>query len=236
MRIRQIILLNLILTFLISCGVPKRIQDNFWIKYANKNTGLDSILKIDGYFSIAEPTVRKDYKGFFNVQVTETLDTFYMTYLFFKDGMYVRNFGFYEGHDPKAINYNFVKISNDTIGLISNSFKKSNYWGTYTVQGDTIITNYINNPCSPKVWIASQEYFKILDDTTILQFDYKSLENLSESDRVLHEEYRKEATFEPAIFIYSPILPSSDSWLKNEDWFWQSDSLKIKYLNQNGSK
>lgn len=234
MNFKEIFIFVLISFFIGSCAAPKSVQENFWIKYSGHETGLDTLIKLNGYYSIAKPKTRKEYKGF-KMEVTEFPDTFYMTYLFFRDGMYVRNFGFYEGHDPKAVKENFEKIHNDTTGEYSLPFSNSYYWGTYTLKGDTIITNYINNPCPPKVWIANQEYFKILNDSTILQVDYKSLEKMSESDRLNYEQRRASATYEPAIFIETPILPSSNSWLKKEKWFWKTDSLYYEFLRSNGS-
>ena len=228
-----LLLLSLLTGLIIGCGVPKQIQQNFIIRYENKDTGLDTMMNMQGYYVIVEPKTKREYKSIWSKEYKIVADTFYMNYLFFRDGMYLRNFGF-RCSSPTCVPQIFEKMVNDSLGKERHSFSVSSDWGVYRRSGDTIITNYINNPSSPKVWFAGMEKFRIVNRNTIIQIDSKPLEKMSKSDWVNWEESQKNQNYQPAIFIPLKTLPSSDSWLKNELWFWVNDSLRINYLSKNG--
>ncbi len=232
-KIQQGIILVFSICLLSSCGVPKLIQNNFTLNYDGSSTSIDSLLNIKGYYVMSKTYIGgASEKPNYNGKYYQVLDTFYMNYLFFPDGMYVRNFGYGDG-SPNSISKYFENIHNDSLGNRAKSFSISSYWGTYKIQNDTLVVQSINNPAPPKVWYAIEEYFKIIDSVTIIQIGEKPLHKMTEYDWKYWEEKQKERKYLPATFIPTSVLPSSNSWLKNEPWFWSNESKYLEWIEKN---
>ena len=80
-----------------------------------------------------------------------------------------------------------------------------------------------------------ENLFKIIDRTSIKLIYRRPLYYLSPSDREIYtEQYYRDRlkNEEPAIFIKSDAIPSSDCWMKKESWFWKNEKDYIEYMNK----
>jgi len=217
---------------IISCGVPKHIRNDFSILYDSINFKVDTILKINGYYTIPKQYFSPRFeKPNFRGKYTTALDTFYLNYIFFEDGLYARNFS---PNIPDTVIKYLKEIAHDTntTGLLKRSFYQGPYWGIYRIDGDTLITQSINNPCTPKVWVATEERFFILKNNSILQFSTKVLGKYPKYDMEIWAQEEKDKKYNPAIFIPVTILPESNSWLKKEKWFWKDEAEYLKWQSK----
>ena len=207
-----------ILLFIQSCAgigyafIPQSQTQGFDFCYDGKDTGVDSLIRIDGYYEIV--TVRyesykdTDMNGYPYRKQVDTLvarkDSSMI--VFFEDGMTA---GTWYGYDALM-----KEIDNREL----NKSKLKDYfflWGNYKVQEDSIITHTINRPSllSP-TWFGSEEIYLIIDPQTL---KYLSLQYFG------HKMHNKESdslrTYSDVTFIQSNFLPDTDVWLKEKRWF-----------------
>ncbi|MDP4291183.1 MAG: hypothetical protein Q8908_08890 [Bacteroidota bacterium] len=220
-RINKILTITFLLT-LSACWnfhtVPKAIKRNFTYCYDGKKTGIESKLNINGYFVSAEPFDRYMIGNFKKHEI----DTFYNYTMFFEDGIFVDNF-----QDENLIRklkgqsniQQYIKeIIEDKGSKSSSLFYESGRWGRYIINGDTIKGQYIAH--YGYLWPAFEIWYKIIDRNTFIEFNWKSIDKMSKTDLQNEEAYKREKKYYPSKFIPLPAKPSSDCWLKKEDWFW----------------
>lgn len=227
----RIINILVIIVVMSSCGVPRYIQQNFTICYNGEDTGIESLLDIHGYY-VSLDSSRMRYPPH---------KPFELNLMFFKDGMFLYNFGGIEpvGHpfigNQRLIDIPqyFQKIVTDTISTkygIRKSFSTSFYWGIYKISGDTIIVQQINNPSPPKSWAAYEMYFKIVNRTTITPIAQRGLFDRNNSKVWPYSQEKQQS--KTARFVYVDTIPESYSWLKGEKWFWCNEKDWEAYKKQ----
>jgi hypothetical protein len=225
-RVKYLILCILICSSLFSCSFfnrpPLYIQKHFTHRYDGGNSGIDSLIAINGYYTIAKPNIYRQYDKIFSTKYKVVQDTFYMNYVFFKDGIFLWNMSFNDCDSPKCITAKLKKDGKDSLNRFYGN------WGIYSVNGDTIIVQYIHK-CSSlnDSWTAWESKFKVIDRKTILEFDVRPLYRKSKSELIYWENHKKGLKFEPANFIPTEILPASKTWLKKGKWI-QKNKNNIK--------
>jgi hypothetical protein len=189
---------------------------------------IESLININGYYTIAKPIVRHHYtKPLIKLEYEAIPDTIYINYLFFSDGIFLRHFHIDYCSDPKCIPEKFKELVGETI---SNKYFYGD-WGGYTVCGDTIITQYIHRYRSLNDgWRAWETHFRIIDRNTIIEFYSKPLHRRSKSDLERWNKYNLDRKYLPAVFIPTETIPNSDCWLKYKQWFWMNDSIRIENM------
>lgn len=79
----------------------------------------------------------------------------------------------------------------------------------------------LNHPSPPPTWSSWELQFKVINKNEIIQIDANPLHKMTKSDWINWESYEKERSYKPALFVPTKVLPVSNSWLKNEKWFWK---------------
>lgn len=203
--------------------MPRSLKNNFTQHYTPTNKGLDKLLRIDGYYSEREIINRKIPKGFFVKEFMNVIDTFYMNYLFFSDGIVLENmFGSDRSSEPDKLPKFLSKMVLDS----SKSMCLYGTWGTYIISGDTIKTQFIHPSGSLNdSWDGWKVNFKILDNEAIkLIYEYPLYYSSSSDKKIYTEQFYMDRIKDekPAIFIKSDV-PKSDCWMKKEKWFWENE-------------
>ena len=238
-KIKKVIFFILIVCSILSCKttykmpMPIDLKENFTLKYTPDKKGLASLIELTGYYTQIRITQHKISKGFLGLKEEYVVDTFYMNYLFFEDGILLANVSpLGESNDTINLPIYLTKMAKDT----TNSFKLFGIWGTYETSGDIIRTQTIRPSGSLNdTWSGMENLFKIIDRTSIKLIYRRPLYYLSPSDREIYtEQYYRDRlkNEEPAIFIKSDAIPSSDCWMKKESWFWKNEKDYIEYMNK----
>jgi len=216
-------LLVLILAFItccsifLSCGTPSRIKKGLKYCYNGEYTGIDSLINTQGYYTMGLPYDKYGINAIFKHEI----DTLYINYMFFKDGIYVRNFFDYDNNIPAY----FKRIVDKTNNGKSDPFYRHFYWGRYIVCEDTIKGQYYHMPNGLNdFWGSGEEWFKIIDKGTL---SFIPLKGKEQNPTILEKKVKEEFAYLDAVFIPVELLPSSNCKLKNKKWFW-CNGIKIK--------
>lgn len=185
--------------FLISCGVPKHIKNDITIKYCENDSIINTRIKTNGFYSSVQ---------YYNENLKNSLRTFH---IFFSDGIFLTGYG------GNTIEFFLDKINNDE--TIFNSY----YTGLYTISGDTLVAQYVNCPSPPKVWLAYEERFLIINEDSIMHLSTEPLGNISSYSILSHAKLESSIMYEPAVYYKASVPLTYDVWLKRKKWFWKNE-------------
>ena len=195
----------------INYPVPNRLRKELNC-YTGEYTGLDTLINIHGYYT---QKIVLDHRGLYkkiNGEFKEIgFDTTYYNFIFFDDGIFIGDIG---SHNMTVKEY-LTKMAEDTATFDLRAF----YQGTYQIFGDTIKVQYVSYG-NANVWFAKEEWYKIIDKNTIVNF-YKENVGLAWEDRnkkAYQPKWYNNAY--PSKFVYVEIIPESSSWLKGQKWFY----------------
>jgi hypothetical protein len=198
---------------------PKYVKEVFTYCYDGKNTGIESLLDIDGYYVIAEP--------FDNSGDNSKIDTSYFNIMFYGNGVCVLNFFPLDNKgrfiDNKYMPLFFQTIIKERESKTSSIFYNFFKWGRYIIEGDTIKAQCIYRPRAGEttsIWGINEVWYKIINSTTIIEIPSESLTNTTTSDLMYHMFKNKERISLSARFVPLTVKPTPDCWLMKEDWFW----------------
>ena len=223
-NINFFIVLSWLILFL-SCGAPRMIKKNF-ICYNEKDTGIDSLLNTNGYYTISGINRDKIHRRPIQSILFVSGDTIRTNILFFKDGIFL--FGFHN-YDQKISDYIEDVINRRSSGR-NHPFYIWGFWGKYTIDGDTIKAQYINHPGMTNTWMGYESWFKVIDRNTI---------KLIASRKLFYDKFHKDKSEMDLVFLndkdclnanFIPLsaVPPSDTWLKKRKWFWcDKNDMKI---------
>ena len=223
------LLLSLIL-FLNSCSnhVPARHRRNLPYCYNGKNTGIDTIININGYYEIHENS-GATYEYGYGKWATTVVDTFPTKFMFFKDGTFLHGFSDYN-HRPGNIPKYFEEVVSNTQKGERDPFFQHASWGCYIISGNIIKTQYVTRPSGigSGYWDLTEEWFKVIDKNTLKSIFRKNVTN--SDSKIIYDNKTTEntqytrghetITLDSAKFIPTPLVPGSDCWLKYKKWFW----------------
>ena len=188
---------------LLSCSinVPRSIRNKFECSNS-KDTGIDSLININGYYSVNvkwEEYYRGEYVG-----TRESIRKF----MFFANGSFFDDVHYSEEGDS-IIGYQFC--------------------GNFKIQGDTIKAHGINHPSLMAPWAAWETWYKVINKNEIAVIKSFPIHPMTDSDWKLFDEY--ESRRERSIGFFTPVsnMPYFDCWLKQEKWFWCSEEKYKKY-------
>jgi len=208
--------------------VPNKHKKKFSNCYNDKNTGIDSLININGYFQMGETpgSVFGYGKNIYKV------DTFFINFMFFKDGMFLYNIA---DIDNCGIPQYFEQVNKNTLRGKNNLFYNAFDWGYYILCGDTIKTQYINHPSiGAPTWILFEEWFIVIDRNTLKSIfrqklfgDKHTIYDFRNSEGETYSSFEQTYSLLPARFISVAVIPNSNGWLKNKRWFW-CDKEKYK--------
>jgi|GEM_PF-1476635 len=222
---KKIVCFLLVMTSLTSCvyfSVPSKLEKEFNFCYTNRYTGLDTLLNIEGYYTVGIISNNSYHSG----SIIET-DTIYLSLLFYPDGMFVRNF---DNYDTNISNYlsNVVKYPGEGI---FQSFHNWCSWGCYSIHGDTVKVMFMNHPSSPSpTWYVYENWFLIVDKNTIQRINTRRVYPTVNTE--FYNSLTKDQAIIPASFIAVDTIPNSNCWLKKEEWFWCKQEDYMNYIKE----
>lgn len=205
-NVKQIIILIMLSSCSVQKSVPTYISERFTYCYDGEDSGIDSLLKTDGYYVIAQ--------SFKDIRSNTKMDTSYYNMMFYDNGICVFNFFPSDGKhiiDNKYIPQYFKCIIENPECGFALGFYNYEKWGRYLIKGDTIKAQCIYRPMAGEtttIWGINEVWYKIVNRTTIIEIQSESLINTTTNRKYL-----------PARFVPLTERPTPDCWLMKEDWF-----------------
>lgn len=197
-----------------SCSVqkdlPEYISKKFTYCYKDQDTGINSLLEMDGYYVVTQL--------FKDIGYPTNKDTSYFNILFYDNGLCIFNF-FPLDDKGRVINNKLMPSFFNTVIEDKESpealyFYNYSRWASYIIEGDTIKAQWIYRPRfgeTTTIWSLNEVWYKIINRTTIIEIPSGSEINPSASIK---------SRYVPARFVHVKEKPTPDSWLIKEDWFW----------------
>jgi len=198
---------NILLLLLIipSCGIfiSSEVKNDFTFCYQNENTGLDSLININGIYYININSVDRE-------AIKHPYDTIYSAYKFFENGFFTIN------PDTSVFSIN---VETEKNSLFYHYYGK---FGCYKLIGDTIKAQFLNPPGS-MTWDRAEIWFLIINDNT--------LKRIYRGDGKNVDINNFQSKFKNNTCILFPIenypLDIKKTWLIKKKWFWcNKDDLK----------
>jgi hypothetical protein len=219
-------LLALIIVALNSCASIslnndfKRIASKFTYYYTGEDTGIDSVLNVNGFF----------------------YDSLHVNYdsniMFFKNGMVVENIV-----DGKRLknkeDQNIALLLNEICEFddIEHLYDFYNVnWGSYKLCGDTIkiqMIKYHGGMVEGRYGYVM--WYKILDRCTVqkIYVDFFFFSDLPESKRDEYTYYPDECTDIKPLTYKEACLPSTDkAFILKHKWFWKDESKWREFMQR----
>jgi len=193
MKIRLIVLACIFSSTITSCFYyGKTTIRKFRLCYENIYTGIDTLIKIDGFYDM-------------NISFCEDKSWNNGKVVFYSNGMFLEN--------PQLENIKEFNLNIETIGKWWN-------WGVYRLSNDTIIgqTLHIDGATSS----CESVYYKIIDSCTIQRIHPVDRSNYYINETYDYRPlYFYKFSYSKAHFVPFDSLPNPDvSKAKSKKWFW----------------
>jgi hypothetical protein len=199
--------LFILLLFCASCASQEReVIRKSTIKLEGKHINIRDLLEIDGYYTCA----RDDKRSNDNI-------------IFFENGTYANGFPFKKEATADSIRENLSGSIDAWIG--DKQIGWANVWGVYRIEGDMIIGNVFSKSSFLSDWSFTEERYKIINRTTVIEISWTQL---------LQDDERPRPLDWPYVFVPAKSLPSSDNWLKEKKWIWRNESDWRAYMGKSG--
>jgi hypothetical protein len=197
-----------------SCNsVPSEVRRDFTNCYSGGSVDYSTKLNLNGYYRMrpvdlnATPPKVYDYDG------EDTVSN--MSILFYPNGMLITNFGGVRVQD----NFNDIVVNKNTES--EQAFYRGRYWGVYSISGDTIKAQWINNPGPLAPQGGAEVLYRIIDKNTIQYITKRTIPGLITRNNDYNITELKEGMVYRGLFTPLEVIPPSEgSWLMREDWFW----------------
>lgn len=137
---------------LISCGVPNRVKNDFTSCFDNKNTGLDSLINVEGFYYVISKT---------DSSKAEPEDSQLRAYIFYTNG--------------------FATTKHPSGWLQKKIDDKYSFFGNYELIYDTIKVQFLGSPRAMSMG-KFEVWFKIIDNNTLRMLYYGDGKNIKRSD------------------------------------------------------
>ncbi|MDL2308069.1 hypothetical protein LJC68_02070 [Bacteroidales bacterium OttesenSCG-928-B11] len=197
---------------------PVVVKKEFTYKYDGKETGIDSLLNIKGYYVV-------NYYETNNKNDTILRSN---TLLFFKDGTFTYNICNYTCHNRcnENIPVFFNDIYQDDSLGIANDFYENRIWGRYLIFGDTVKVQSIIRPVlysSDPSWHGLEIWYKVIDINSLEEIFAKPI-GVREYEKTHYYNSRENRSTTQPVGSFHPttVLPSSNGWIKSKKWFWEN--------------
>jgi hypothetical protein len=197
----------------------KHIASKFTYHYTGNDTGIDSVLNINGFF----------------------YDSLHVNYdsniMFFKNGLVVEGMV-----DVKRLKNN----ENQNISLLLNeicAFDDIEHlygfynvsWGRYILCGDTIkiqMIKYHGGMVSGRHGIVM--WYKILDRNTVkkIYVDFFFFSDLPESQRDKYTYYPDEMNIKPLTYKEACVPSTGKAFILKQKWFWKDEIKWREFMQQ----
>ena len=206
------LLFSLFFSFNSCASLPKYMRNAFTYCHNEKDTGIESLINIDGYYIIFYPGT-----GFWKGSDS---------YMFYKNGLFTMNLpGEYDSVKKQYdISLGLQETAENPNGEKAKRFYNK-IWGSYIVCGDIIKIQYVDKPFPLSSTYGGEEWFKVIDRNTLISINSMPLStDKSDWQNYEHEYYksiRDEKRKYRAVFMPVPVKPNPDeAWILKEKWFW----------------
>jgi hypothetical protein len=200
--------------FIISCGVPHWLKNDLTLCYYGKNTGIESLININGYYHYSKTYVEKRRNTTAGEWRWEKDSTTY-DLIFFSDGSLIVCFG-----DPDRDRNNIPLYFQELVEKEKLNNKRyslnATFNGKYQIFGDTIKAQYINRPGLTNTWYGFETMYKIIDRNK-LKIIYKKHLTRDKNDRI---DILSLTKYDYIRFCPVSVIPNAKVWLTNRRWFW----------------
>lgn len=206
-----------------SCNgqVPNRIRKNFKYCYNPKISYSQTKINLNGYYVMKHNPYQVLYHDMHGNKKERLEDTTFNSIIFFQDGIFKLG-------DTKSYrnyyNLEYLKKVEQKVQPEYEQFYNWQYWGIYRIVDDTLKLQYVSHqPRFNPYWTLIEVWYVMLDEKTLKAIYTK---DFTRDNRV---EFKEDiVTLE---FIETNFKLKSDTWLKNENWFW-CDEEKYKKWKQ----
>lgn len=200
--------------------LTKKVKTAFAYKLEGGVTSLSSRIDINGYYRYWH---RNEWGGYKSISGSK--DTSFVDMIFYEDGTFLYNVSVI---NPFS-NYNdyFKEVLRKGQ---SDLFFKSNWWGVYSLSGDTIKTQFLRHAANFTPWWGGERWFLIKDKNTLQLIFSGFLFNETEEDKQRGNAYVKTAS--DAIFYPLKVIPPPYAWFKENKFFWRNEEDWKKYMSE----
>jgi hypothetical protein len=197
----------------------KLIASKFTYYYTGEDTGIDSVLNVNGFFYDQN-----------RINSNENI-------MFFKNGLVVEGIidskRIEEKKDMDITQFLF-EICTNTIEYKHSSFYNID-WGRYILCGDTLKVQMINSHSGMTYGrFATVLWYKILDKNTIkkIYIDYYYFSNLPENQRDACTYYPEELDIKPLTFKNACVPSTDKAFILKHKWFWKDESKWREFMQR----
>jgi len=194
------------------------LKKEFAAVYTNQNTGLDSLLNINGYFTEWFLKENEDLGG--KVYFVDSIRQPRINFMFLPNGLCM--YGYYDSPHHEV---DFLKVRTNRK---KNIYYKSGttFCGFYTLFNDTIHVKLVNRPTSlTRTWMAFEAWYKIIDKNTLQIIAHREITTSPEQRKNNSAEIKSldNAVVSPASFTPIAEIPfETIAWLVEKKWFWHN--------------
>lgn len=162
-------------------------------------------------------------------------DSIMSVYFFYSDGTYCR---YTHNHYVMSIDSLISKVLTTIKNNKTHWFYNKADWGSYVLEGDTIRTVAIHRESKMSGFPTHMfgELFLIENHYSLKTIGYSNLINFN-GQELMYNRPPSEIKILPdykqskLTFYESNNIPPSNSWLKNQIWFWQSEKDYMEWKN-----
>ncbi len=218
-------------------ALPKRIRNAFVYCHHNKETGIDSLINMNGYYRIScIDTAIVSNRKLFDSGAECISMTSCNPFMFYPNGLFKMNL-------PVKYDsiYNQFDISLGLQEIVENIKGNENkwfyygLWGSYILCNDTIKIQYIDKPWPLSSTYGREEWFKIINRDSLIHInsmplstdksDWKNYENYK---AIKNKKYQCIAVFVPVVKKPTP----ENAWILKEKWFWCNEQDWKDYMEK----
>jgi hypothetical protein len=223
-----IYLVAFVLMLSCSAQVPNKVSDNFTFCYDSATYFSNSPVLFNGFYFSETIIERTIYSYKKNVKEYNEIDTIYENIAFFKDGVFARGFKAMGcGNCDSELTAKLLLDVQNGNKSERNYFYNGYFWGLYKIKDDQIIAQCVNNQTWPDPYWSLLEFrYRINDDNSVQLESFKEL--IKGKEYQLSSDNRKIFKF----YETNNSIPSN-TWLKNQKWFWCDEKQYNEWKNRN---
>ncbi|WP_165020888.1 hypothetical protein [Dysgonomonas sp. ZJ279] len=234
---KKMIMLTSIFSFLVLlmigesvfAGPPKKIIDAFTFCFDNKDTDIENLINIEGYYKERILLKRSNVVGSFLNKDSIGLyaDSGFISIIFYKNGLF---------------KYDFFCLKAALLNENSEEAKSfyDGQWGRYSIDGDIIKTQFIYKPSKGELskWKGTEIWYKVINRTTIkiVKIDALSTNTEDKNNLALHKKVHEERMKTLIVFVPDKLPNYLNAWILKENWFWCNENDRKTFLKKKNTE
>ncbi len=215
--------------------IPKEIKTNYPFRISGQIKS-ELPMKVNGFYMYWYKRYSdKQFEGQNNNSVVK--DSIMSVYFFYSDGTYCR---YTHNHYLMSIDALISEVLKSIKNNKTHWFYNKADWGSYILEGDTIravaihreskMSGFPTHLFGELFLIDIQKNLKTVGYSNLINFNGQELMyNRPSSQIKILSDYKQSKLN----FYENNNIPPSNSWLKNQIWFWQSEKDYKEWKNNN---